>query len=268
MDEPIVRAAVHTYVETNIPADSSVLPRVLQGTQSRGRRSGWKHRRLSLGVAGAGVASLVLAGGVFAAQHSNFPIHLSLLPAPAQPTNVPNKIPAGGPPPFLGNRPGASKPGVAPQVPTTVSAAQSAFGHPIVRANTSSGAQLQTVYFRAIEPVPAGAKPGSTPQPAQVTLMYAYGGTTAEFDEEYTDSSGPLEIGAINGRSGPTLKGPVRGPITPAIETVAGSQYLVGYSGTRMAEVMWKTSSGVVVALWFGQPINRSSALALVSQQQ
>ena len=284
--DELVRAAIGEYLEAAVPDDLDLLPKVrarlsgsagadvaaavpdracilpgVRGRLARRRRAcrrGGQNRvvRVMLGVVAASIATSVSA---FAAAETNFPIEMNLIRMPAPWTHAPPTKQAG-----------ERSLTIHDSAPISLPAAKAEFGHPVVTVDHRfSQARLQAAYYDPGKSAGADPKLGDQAQAASVSVVYSYAGTTAELDERFDPSSSPLGVTAVD-EGGPKIKtlDPSRQAfgLTPAdVETVGESRYLVVYSGSWIYEMRWKTSSGVVVNLWFAHPVDRAVALALVS---
>jgi hypothetical protein len=288
LDENTRRTSVTMYLDSAVPPDAEVLDSVMSRVPPRRPPRGFP--RSAVLVAAVAAAILATLGTVFAAGN-NFPIHLNLVPFAHQEGSPGSKQPqdaassnpvgsAGSKQPqdaasssSVGSA-GSKQPQNAaspdpvaktPTAPTTLTAAETSFGHHVLTPDSSTGAELQTVYFQAAQPVPAGSKPGQTPTLPIVTIRYSYAGTGLTMWETYDPSSAPLTVDAIND-GGAKLKTSLGlGPVD--IETVRGSEYAVVRTGTGgpVAEMIWKTAAGIVVTVVFDSPLSASLAFAFAT---
>lgn len=254
MDESTLRTSVTMFLDSAVPPDADVLESVMSRVPSRRPQRGFP--RGAVLVAAVAAAILATLGTVFAAG-GNFPIHLNLVPFAHQEGSARSKKPPDA---------ASSIPVVkTPSVPTTLAAAEASFGHHVLTPSSSTGAELQAVYFQAAQPVPAGSKPGQTPTPATVTIQYSYAGSGLTMWEMYDPSSAPLTVDAINEGGAKSKTSSGLGPVD--IETVRGSDYALvrTVAGGPVEEMMWKTAGGIVVTVQFDSPLSTSLAFAFAT---
>jgi hypothetical protein len=242
------------FLDSAVPPDADVLELVMSRVPSRRPQRGFP--RGAVLVAAVAAAILATLGTVFAAG-GNFPIHLNLVPFAHQEGSARSKQPPDA---------ASSIPVIkTPSVPTTLAAAEGSFGHHVLTPSSSTGAELQAVYFQAAQPVPAGSKPGQTPAPATVTIQYSYAGGGLTMWEMYDPSSAPLTVDAINEGGAKSKTSSGLGPVD--IETVRGSDYAVVRTGAGgpVEDMMWKTARGIVVTVQFDSPLSTSLAFAFAT---
>jgi hypothetical protein len=257
LDENTLRASVTMFLDSAVPPDADVLESVVSPLPSRRPPRGLP--RGAVLVAAVGAAILATLGTVLAAGN-NFPTNLNLVPFAHQEGSAGSKQPqdVASPNPVV----------KTPSAPTTLIAAETSFGHHVLTPDSSTGAELQTVYFQAAQPVPTGSKPGQTPTLAAVTIRYSYASSGLTMWETYDPSSAPLTVDAINDGGAKLKTSSGLGPVD--IETMRGSEYAVVRTevGGRVAEMIWKTAGGIVVTVVFDSPLSANLAFAFATNLQ
>jgi hypothetical protein len=261
MSELMLKRAIEQYVEQGIPSDADVIELVMGRAPNHvaPRRSS----RRRWGIAGGLAVALVGGGTLVAAASGNLPVHLALVTVQPAPIGSADVNPAkgqngddGAPPTGPGHK----------QAPSAVSAADAAqvFGAQLLSLGAAD-AQLEAIYAQPRLTLPADAKPGTPASGPRVELTYTYRGITVTLDEERGSADTPLTVDAANVNGSPALK-TSQGLAPAAIETVDGSEYLVGRTvdGSTVASIAWKTAGGIIAMLQFDPGLDRQSAFVLV----